>query len=809
LFDPQWYLSENPEVAAHRLDPVLHYLESGWKEGRNPHALFNIRYYLASNPQVARAGVEPLSHFLQAGARDARSPSASFDMLYYQAEHPDVVTSGMNPLVHYVTRGAALKYRPHPLFDSDSWDGTTDLTNADHALAANDRIKDPTATCEPDLMENLDPGRGVCIVTPDFIGPVKNGGIGTACYHYARTLVAAGYPVTVLFTGLLSGSQSTHWRRHYAKQRITFLWVGDLPPIPHVIYGGSWFLERSQQILIFLAQQHFSFIHFQDWQANGFWAIRAKQLGYALRDSILTVMMHSSTRWIDQGMQQYPKDATAQVRLDFCETYCMRHCDILLSPSQHMFDWAAANSIELAEDRMLVPYLQSNPIEQPVMLPPDAGHVIFFGRLETRKGLHIFADALRLLKKQPGDVPVRVSLLGKHSTVNSVSSEEVIADLQKEIPETKFTVIDNFDSFEALNYIKRSRGLVVVASLLDNYPYAVLECIEHHLPFIAAAVGGIPEMVDERVLFSPSPDQLATVLGSRRSLNHATLRHKYVPEVARDRWLTLHDRTNLPLQQPETREEKVSVCVAYYNHGRYLENLIQAFQAQDYADFEVIVVNDGSTGYSASEFDRVTHNCTDERFQFISTENHGPGAARNLAVSLSTGSYLIFFDSDNLPKDNSLISRLVKAVNVSRADCITVPYDMVDENCAAPSDTNVIGIYRPLGSCVVLGFSENVFGDTTMIIRKSVFGQLGGFSTDRECAEDHEFLLRLAIRGFRLEVYPESLLYYRVSRLSRYRSSNRYKIFESLMAQLAEAPPSTLLNIVERVALPLVLASRQ
>jgi O-antigen biosynthesis protein len=316
-------------------------------------------------------------------------------------------------------------------------------------------------------------------------------------------------------------------------------------------------------------------------------------------------------------------------------------------------------------------------------------------------------------------------------------------------------------------------------------------------------------MVDERVLFKPTPELLARAIDSRRRLNHAEFSHKYFAAEARDRWLSMHEEAAPAPLLRLTALPDVSVCIPYYNHGRYLERLIEAFAGQDYPNFEVVMINDGSTGESHRIFERFFQSCQDHRFRFISSDNHGAAAARNTAVSMTKSDYLIFFDSDNLPKSADFIRRLVDAIGASNADCVTVPYDLVDEGCAEPSEHDIFASYRPMGECVELGFSENVFGDTPMIVKRPVFESIGGFPTDRESAEDHELLLKLSIRGFRIEVYPETLYFYRVSPRSRHRTTSEYRILENLFTRLAEAPPSTLLNIVKEVALPLIVASRQ
>lgn len=105
LFDTSWYLENYLDVAQAGLNPLLHYWNFGAAEGRNPNALFDTRWYLEQNPDVAAAGVNPLHHYETQGWREGRNPSAEFDGTAYLAAYPDVAQAGIDPLVHYLHWG--------------------------------------------------------------------------------------------------------------------------------------------------------------------------------------------------------------------------------------------------------------------------------------------------------------------------------------------------------------------------------------------------------------------------------------------------------------------------------------------------------------------------------------------------------------------------------------------------------------------------------------------------------------------------------------------------------------------------------
>jgi len=80
LFDPVYYLMNNPDVRAADIDPLRHFMNFGWKEGRNPSDKFDTSFYLDSNPDVRQTGENPLIHYIKYGAKEGRRalPSERF-----------------------------------------------------------------------------------------------------------------------------------------------------------------------------------------------------------------------------------------------------------------------------------------------------------------------------------------------------------------------------------------------------------------------------------------------------------------------------------------------------------------------------------------------------------------------------------------------------------------------------------------------------------------------------------------------------------------------------------------------------------
>ena len=96
----------------------------------------------------------------------------------------------------------------------------------------------------------------------------------------------------------------------------------------------------------------------------------------------------------------------------------------------------------------------------------------------------------------------------------------------------------------------------------------------------------------------------------------------------------------------------ISVIVPIFNAGKYLSRTIACLQNQLYADFEVLLVNDGSTDDSAIICEEAAR--ADLRFRYIVQENQGVSAARNHGMAQSNGEYITFIDADDSIPENYL-----------------------------------------------------------------------------------------------------------------------------------------------------------
>jgi GT2 family glycosyltransferase/glycosyltransferase involved in cell wall biosynthesis len=104
FFDPDWYTTRYPDVAASNAEPLDHFVRYGAAEGRDPNRFFDSAWYVTHYPDVANSGQHPLLHYLRMGAAELRNPHPRFDAAYYVDQHPEAAA---NPLLYHLLFGVA------------------------------------------------------------------------------------------------------------------------------------------------------------------------------------------------------------------------------------------------------------------------------------------------------------------------------------------------------------------------------------------------------------------------------------------------------------------------------------------------------------------------------------------------------------------------------------------------------------------------------------------------------------------------------------------------------------------------------
>lgn len=118
-------------------------------------------------------------------------------------------------------------------------------------------------------------------------------------------------------------------------------------------------------------------------------------------------------------------------------------------------------------------------------------------------------------------------------------------------------------------------------------------------------------------------------------------------------------------------KDKISIIIPVYNADKYLENCLDSILCQTYTNFELILINDGSQDMSFQICEH--YEKSDSRIRLYNQKNSGASSARNKGLSLATGKYVIFIDSDDL-LDKDMLEFLINNAKAEKADISVCGY---------------------------------------------------------------------------------------------------------------------------------------
>jgi GT2 family glycosyltransferase len=208
----------------------------------------------------------------------------------------------------------------------------------------------------------------------------------------------------------------------------------------------------------------------------------------------------------------------------------------------------------------------------------------------------------------------------------------------------------------------------------------------------------------------------------------------------------------------------VSVCLTHHDRPRLLDQALSSLRDQTYQPFEIVLVDDGSRTDEARRYLRsLEPEFRTRGWRLVRQRNRYLGAARNRAAREARGRYLLFMDDDNVAKPEEL-EVFVRAAGASGADVLTCFLDVFRGSQPPGQHTRPVHRLTFLGGALTVGMTRNCLGDANCLISRRAFDAIGGFTEDRQiCGEDWELLAKAALSGYRVEVVPEPLVWYRQS----------------------------------------------
>jgi glycosyltransferase involved in cell wall biosynthesis len=204
----------------------------------------------------------------------------------------------------------------------------------------------------------------------------------------------------------------------------------------------------------------------------------------------------------------------------------------------------------------------------------------------------------------------------------------------------------------------------------------------------------------------------------------------------------------------------ISIIVPVYNRADEIDSFLASFSIQEKSDFEIIIVDDGSSDNLKDIINKYSDKLT---IEYYYQENKGPGAARNMGMSKANGDYFVFIDSDCTVPEN-YISNLIR--NISECDCDAFggpdtyrsdfPPFLKAVNYSMTSFIGTGGTRGSKGKSVAKYYPRSF----NMGISKQVYQKIGGMN-DLRHGQDMEFSNRIYKAGFKVKYFDDVFVYHK------------------------------------------------
>ena len=234
-----------------------------------------------------------------------------------------------------------------------------------------------------------------------------------------------------------------------------------------------------------------------------------------------------------------------------------------------------------------------------------------------------------------------------------------------------------------------------------------------------------------------------------------------------------------------TSEKLISVVIPSYNHEKYISEAIKSVLGQDYSNFELIIIDDGSQDNS----DKIITSFKDSRIKYIKQENSGAHASINRGLEISSGDYLSILNSDDVYTRNRF-KEMSKILDTNKSiDFICSYIEIINQNGKKlgikegfknldpwPMQNPEKTFKKTNDFKKNLLMSNFIATTSNMFFRRNVYDTIGGMRNLR-FAHDWDFALRVAEK-FECYLLEKPVLKYRIHNNNTISSNKKWMLFE-------------------------------
>lgn len=398
---------------------------------------------------------------------------------------------------------------------------------------------------------------------------------------------------------------------------------------------------------------------------------------------------------------------------------------------------------------------------------PNITWLIMVGPLSVAAGVGVLCDAFDKIARQMGSSAGNLGLVfvGPEGNIRSVPAGNYIRERAKKWP---FNLVINpnltFDSVAQVvgDYTDVGVGLVLNGNECSVWADLITEA-------------GLPVLdldLSEKANPSTLARRLMDILAAPR---YVALASTVKPSIGDHLQAIVATRTAKPSDVGSADMPELSVCITHFNRPTLVRQTLSSLRACKYPKLETIVIDDGSLNYGVrEELAEIVKEFQDIGLKVVLQNNSYLGAARNTAARHAKGEFIIFMDDDNLAHPR-MLDGFIGAQRATNADIVTSRFAFFNEtDDIEPAFTIPERLGVPLTPDLAVGVFSNCFGDANMLVRRTAFEKIGGFTEDYGVGhEDWEFFAKARMLGVQHCLSNRVLFYYRVGAQSMLRGRER------------------------------------
>jgi teichuronic acid biosynthesis glycosyltransferase TuaG len=261
---------------------------------------------------------------------------------------------------------------------------------------------------------------------------------------------------------------------------------------------------------------------------------------------------------------------------------------------------------------------------------------------------------------------------------------------------------------------------------------------------------------------------------------------------------------DIAVQKVTNTEALVSILMPAYNAEKFIEESIRSVIAQTYKNWELIVIDDGSTDDTGQIVEKIR--LEDNRVRYLYQTNQRQAAARNNGFKVSQGSWIAFLDADDLWSPKKLEIQLGTASDYQVQVLYSTGYYLTQSPEESESYNTKVGLYSGEEMYKEL-LHNNIIPILSVILHRDVVIEVGSqdISANVHGCEDYDYWLRIAKLNYSFYGVPEHLFHYRVHNEGT--SANKQNMLKVICRVLCNNLNVSLLSVKEAHAIKVHLHS--